>query len=231
MVELIFDQVYYQYPKAKKETLCGVSAVFPAGRTTSIVGQSGAGKSTLLYLISGLDTPKSGEIRLDGKVLQVKDLDDYRRNTVATISQSYLLFPTRTALENVMYPMQLAKTDKQEAIGEARKYLLSVGISEELHDRFPSKLSGGEQQRVAIARCLAAHSPIIAADEPTGNLDEENAREVMRILTDLAHNYGKTVIIVTHDRVLAEETDIQYRLAYGKLLEVRTDDDNVNLDI
>lgn len=222
MAELIFDQVHYQYPKAKKETLCGVSAVFLAEKTTSIVGQSGAGKSTLLYLISGLDTPKSGEVRLDGKELQAKDLDSYRRNTVATISQSYLLFPTRTVLENVMYPMQLAKMDKKAAVKEAREHLLSVGIEKELHDRLPSKLSGGEQQRVAIARCLAAHSPIIAADEPTGNLDEENAREVMRILTDLAHNQGKTVIIVTHDRVLAEQTDWQYRLEYGKLHKIRS---------
>ena len=221
MAELIFEQVHYQYPKANKETLCGVTAVFLAGKTTSIVGQSGAGKSTLLYLISGLDTPKSGEVRLDGKELQAKDLDSYRRNTVATISQSYLLFPTRTVLENVMYPMELAKMDKKAAVREAREHLLSVGIQEELHDRLPSKLSGGEQQRVAIARCLAAHSPIIAADEPTGNLDEENAREVMRILSDLAHNQGKTVIIVTHDRVLAEQTDWQYRLEYGKLNKVR----------
>ncbi len=220
MAELKLDQVHYQYPKAKKETLCGVDAVFQAGKITSIVGQSGAGKSTLLYLISGLDTPKSGRVLLDGKELQAKDLDAYRRSTVATISQSYLLFPTRTALENVLYPMQLAKLDKETAIAEAREHLLAVGIQKELHDRLPSKLSGGEQQRVAIARCLAAHSSIIAADEPTGNLDEENAREVMRILTDLAHDQGKTVILVTHDRTLAEQTDCQYRLEYGKLCEI-----------
>lgn len=221
MAELILDQVHYQYPKAKKETLCGASAVFLAGKTSSIVGQSGAGKSTLLYLISGLDSPKSGQVFWDGKELTARDLDAYRRNTVATISQSYLLFPTRTVLENVLYPMELAKVEKQRAIEEAREHLLSVGIQKELHDRLPSKLSGGEQQRVAIARCLAAHSKIIAADEPTGNLDEENSREVMRILTDLAHNQGKIVIIVTHDRVLAEQTDMQYRLEYGKLRIVR----------
>ena len=221
MAELIFDQVYYRYSGAKKETLCGVNAAFLPGKTTSIVGQSGAGKSTLLYLISGLDIPKSGEVRLDGKELKAKDLDNYRRNIVATISQSYLLFPTRTVYENVIYPMQLAKMDKKVAADEARAHLLSVGIEKELHDRLPSKLSGGEQQRVAIARCLAAHSFIIAADEPTGNLDEENAREVMRILTDLAHNHGKTVIVVTHDRELAEQTDRQYRLECGKLYKIR----------
>lgn len=161
MAELILEQVHYQYPKAKKETLRGVDAVFPAGKICSIVGQSGAGKSTLLYLISGLDTPKSGRILLDGKELTARDLDTYRRSTVATISQSYLLFPTRTALENVLYPMQLAKRDKQETIAETTEYLLSVGIQKDLHNRLPSKLSGSEQQRVAIARCLAARSQII----------------------------------------------------------------------
>ncbi len=221
MAELILDQVHYQYSRARKETLCGVDAVFPAGKLTSIVGQSGAGKSTLLYLISGLDTPKSGRVLLDGRELEAKDLDTYRRSTVATISQSYLLFPTRTALENVLYPMQLAGMGKEEAIAEAREHLLAVGIQKEQHGRLPSKLSGGEQQRVAIARCLAAHSSIIAADEPTGNLDEENAREVMRILIGLAHGQGKTVIIVTHDRVLSEQTDCRYRLEYGKLIEIR----------
>lgn len=215
MAELMLDQVHYQYPKARKETLKGVDAVFPAGTISSIVGQSGAGKSTLLYLVSGLDTATSGRILLDGKELLARDLDAYRRSVVATISQSYLLFPTRTALENVLYPMQLAKMNQQEAVKEATEHLLAVGIQKELHDRLPSKLSGGEQQRVAIARCLAAHSQIIAADEPTGNLDEENSREVMNILTDLAHNLGKTVIIVTHDRILAERTDLQYHLEYG----------------
>ena len=123
MIELVVDQVHYQYPKAKKETLRGVDAVFPAGKTSSIVGQSGAGKSTLLYLISGLDVCTSGRILLNGKELLARDLDSYRRNTVATISQSYLLFPTRTVLENVLYPLQLAKTEKQAAVAEATKHL------------------------------------------------------------------------------------------------------------
>lgn len=217
MTELILEQVHYQYPKAKRETLRGVDAVFRGGETASIVGYSGAGKSTLLYLISGLDRPKSGRVLLDGA--ELRDLDAYRRSTVATISQSYLLFPTRTILENVLYPLQLAKTDRKQAEEEARAHLLSVGIGRELHDRLPNKLSGGEQQRGAIARCLAAHSQIIAADEPTGNLDEENSNAVMKLLTDLAHEQGKTVIIVTHDRTLAAQTDRQYRLEDGLLLQ------------
>ena len=144
-------------------------------------------------------------------------LDGYRRTEVATIAQNYLLFPTRTTLENVLYPLELAKVEKTAALEEARRHLESVGIPEELHHRLPSKLSGGEQQRVAIARALASHSNVIAADEPTGNLDEENADAVMTLLKKLAHEDGKTVIVVTHDRLLAEEADRCYRIKRGKI--------------
>ena len=144
-------------------------------------------------------------------------LDGYRRTEVATIAQNYLLFPTRTALENVLYPLELAKVEKNAALQEAKRHLASVGIPEELHHRLPSRLSGGEQQRVAIARALASHSNVIAADEPTGNLDEENADAVMALLKKLAHEEGKTVIVVTHDRLLAEEADRCYRIKRGKI--------------
>ena len=171
----------------------------------------------MMYLLSGLDVPTQGEILYNGKPLHREMLDDYRRKDCSTIAQSYLLFPTRTALENVLYPMELAGQDKAEATQKAKEYLLSVGIAPELHNRLPGKMSGGEQQRVAIARCLAANADIIAADEPTGNLDEENADAVLALLKDLAHNKGKTVIIVTHDRYIADEADRQYRLEKGKL--------------
>ena len=144
-------------------------------------------------------------------------LDDYRRKESATIAQSYLLFPTRTALENVEYPLRLAGVDKDAARKEAREHLLSVGIGEELHNRLPVRLSGGEQQRVAIARCLATHSNIIAADEPTGNLDEENAEAVVELLLELAHTQNKTIILVTHDSYVAERCDLRMRLRSGTL--------------
>lgn len=219
MTELVLENVFYAYPGTKKDILKGVDAHMEKGTVTAICGQSGAGKSTLLYLLSGLDVAKSGKVQYREKVLELSYLDEYRRKEVATISQSYLLFPTRTALENVMYPMQLASVEKEEAKKRAEEKLLSVGVKKELHNRLPSKLSGGEQQRVAIARCLAAQSNLIVADEPTGNLDEENARAIMNLLMDLAHKEGKTIVLVTHDPHIAGLADVQYRLEYGKLTQ------------
>ena len=219
MAELILEQVTYRYPGTKSDVLKGVDAVFPEGTVTAVMGRSGAGKSTMLYLLSGLDVPTGGRILYNGQELKKSMLDSYRRKESATIAQNYLLFPTRTVLENVLYPMQLAKMEKDAALAEAKQHLQSVGIPEELHDRLPSKLSGGEQQRVAIARALASHANVIAADEPTGNLDEENADAVMALLKHLAHDEGKTVIVVTHDRLLAEEADRYYRLRHGRIAE------------
>ena len=190
MAELILKEVFYRYPGTKKDVLQGVDAVFPEGTVTAVMGRSGAGKSTMLYLLAGLDVPTQGMILYNGQELKKAMLDGYRRTEVATIAQNYLLFPTRTALENVQYPLELAKVEKNAALQEARRHLQSVGIPDELHHRLPSRLSGGEQQRVAIARALASHSNVIAADEPTGNLDEENADAVMTLLKKLAHEEG-----------------------------------------
>ena len=220
MADLILENVTYRYPGTKTDILKGVDAVFPTGAVTAVMGRSGAGKSTMLYLLSGLDVPTTGRILYNGEELKKSMLDGYRRRECATIAQNYLLFPTRTVLENVLYPMELAKMEKKAAIAEAKEHLLSVGIPEELHNRLPNKLSGGEQQRVAIARALASHSNVIAADEPTGNLDEENADAVMDLLKKLAHEQGKTVIVVTHDRLLAEEAARYYRLQKGKIVEL-----------
>ena len=217
MAELILKEVFYRYPGTKTDVLKGVDAVFPEGTVTAVMGRSGAGKSTMLYLLAGLDVPTQGSILYNGQELKRAMLDGYRRSEVATIAQNYLLFPTRTALENVLYPLELAKVEKNAALEEAKRHLESVGIPEELHHRLPAKLSGGEQQRVAIARALASHSNVIAADEPTGNLDEENADAVMTLLKKLAHEDGKTVIVVTHDRLLAEEADRCYRIKRGKI--------------
>ena len=220
MAELILEKVTYRYPGTRKDVLKGVDAVFPAGTVTTVMGRSGAGKSTMLYLLAGLDVPTTGRILYNGQELQKSMLDGYRRTEAATIAQNYLLFPTRTVLENVLYPMELVKVPHEEAVAEAKKHLASVGIPEELHNRLPSRLSGGEQQRVAIARALASNANVIAADEPTGNLDEENADAVMELLKDLAHNQGKTVIIVTHDSAVAEAADLSLKLRSGKLQAV-----------
>ncbi len=217
MAELTLQNVFYRYPGTKQDVLKGVDAHFPQGKLIAVCGRSGAGKSTLLYLLSGLDVPTGGEILYNGQPLTRKMLDDYRRKDAATIAQSYLLFSTRTALENVLYPMELAGADKAQALEKARQALALVGLGEELYDRLPGKLSGGEQQRVAIARCLCASAHVIAADEPTGNLDEENADAVLELLKELAHTHGKTVIVVTHDNELARQCDLRYRMRAGKL--------------
>ena len=217
MSELIMEGVCYRYPGTKKEILTGVDAVFRPWTVTTIMGRSGAGKSTTLYLLAGLDSPTAGRILYGGTPLQRSMLDSYRRTEAATIAQNYLLFPTRTVLENVLYPLLLSGMSKSEAIAEAKGCLGSVGIPLELYHRLPAKLSGGEQQRVAIARALASHAKVITADEPTGNLDEENAELVMKLLKKLAHEQGKTVIIVTHDSAVAEESDLVLRLKGGKL--------------
>lgn len=204
-------------PEQKKDILNGVNAEFPEGKVTAIMGRSGAGKSTTLYLLAGLDVPYKGRILYNGKELSRSMLDSYRRNETATIAQNYLLFPTRTVLENVLYPFGLSKIPHDEALKKAKSYLGAVDIPEELYNRIPAKLSGGEQQRVAIARALASDAKVIAADEPTGNLDEENAEAVMELMKNLAHEKGKTVIIVTHDSAIAEAADMVMKLRNGKL--------------
>lgn len=218
MAELILKEVFYRYPGTKTDVLKGVDAVFPEGTVTAVMGRSGAGKSTMLYLLAGLDVPTQGNILYNGQELKRAMLDGYRRTEVATIAQNYLLFPTRTALENVLYPLELAKVEKTAALQEAKRHLESVGIPEELHHRLPAKLSGGEQQRVAIARALASDAKIILADEPTGNLDTENSDLVFELLHRLAHEEGYCVIVVTHDLSIADKADEVLRLKDGCLV-------------
>lgn len=217
MAKLIMEDVFYRYPGTKKDILNGVNAEFPEGKVTAIMGRSGTGKSTTLYLLAGLDVPYKGRILYNGKELSRSILDSYRRNETVTIAQNYLLFPTRTVLENVLYPFGLSKIPHDEALKKAKSYLGAVDIPEELYNRIPAKLSGGEQQRVAIARALASDAKVIAADESTGNLDEENAEAVMELLKNLANEKGKTVIIVTHDSAVAEAADMVMKLRNGKL--------------
>jgi putative ABC transport system ATP-binding protein len=146
------------------------------------------------------------------------DLDRYRRERVSMIFQAFQLFPLLTALENVCYPMMLVGLEKKASVERAKKYLDSVGIDGEKHNRYPSNLSGGEQQRVAIARSLATGAKLILADEPTGNLDVANGKAVMEILSGLAHNDGYCVIVVTHDLDIAAASDDVFRMSDGEFV-------------
>ncbi len=193
----------FQSVNAVKNVTCS----FEQGKCYAIVGKSGSGKTTFLSLLAGLELPTQGKVLFDEKSTCDMDCDEYRRDHVAVIYQSYNLFPLLTALENVMYPLKLKKVSKNEALEKAKKELTAVGIAPDQFKRYPSQLSGGEQQRVAIARALAAGNQIILADEPTGNLDITNSEQVVEILMRLAHEEGRCVIVITHDLEIASQMD------------------------
>ena len=217
MAELTLHRVSYRYPRAARDALQGVECRFRAGEVAAVVGPSGSGKTTLLSIMAGLDRPSGGEVLVDGKKLSEMDLDDYRRQYVSVIFQAFHLFPLLTVLENVCFPLELLGAGEKGAREQARRNLELVGIAEEKHRRYPSQLSGGEQQRVAIARALSSGAGILLADEPTGNLDGENSRNIVDILTRLAHEGGYCVVIVTHDPAIAEAADAVYTVADGVL--------------
>lgn len=219
MSELMIENVSYRYKNADRLALNGVSCAFKPGQVTAVVGPSGSGKTTLLSIMAGLDRPEEGQVLLNGNNLSGMDLDAYRRQDVSVIFQAFQLFPLLTVMENVCYPMELNEVALKDAKKRAKTLLSSVGIQEEKLRRFPANLSGGEQQRVAIARSLATGAGILLADEPTGNLDGENSRNVVEILTRLAHEEGYCVIIVTHDPAIAEASDVVYRMVDGILLQ------------
>ena len=217
MAELTLHRVSYRYPRAARDALQGVECRFRAGEVAAVVGPSGSGKTTLLSIMAGLDRPSGGEVLVDGKKLSEMDLDDYRRQYVSVIFQAFHLFPLLTVLENVCFPLELLGAGEKGAREQARRNLELVGIAEEKHRRYPSQLSGGEQQRVAIARALSSGAGILLADEPTGNLDGENSRNIVDILTRLAHEGGYCVVIVTHDPAIADAADVVYTVADGEL--------------
>ena len=212
MSNLSLLNVSYTYKGASEPAVSGVSFEFERGKLYAISGASGSGKSTLLSILAGLDMPSGGKALFNEKDLAEMDLDRYRRESIAMVFQAFHLFPLLTVTENVCYPLELCGVKPNEAKPRAEKLLESVGISREQMRRFPAKLSGGEQQRVAIARCLAAGAKTILADEPTGNLDAANAERVMNIFRTLARKQNYCVIIVTHDAKIAESADVVLRM-------------------
>ena len=193
----------------------GVSYDFEPGKLYAIIGKSGSGKTTLMSLMAGLDLPTEGEIFVDGKSTREWDRNALRRDGVSVIYQNYNLFPLLTVTENIQYPLHLKKMKKPEARALAKEMRERVELPESYDNRLPAHLSGGEQQRVAIARTLAQGCKIILADEPTGNLDTANTANIVAILKDLAHTDGCTVIIVTHDPAVAKEADTVLQMKDG----------------
>ncbi len=205
----------YQTVKA----LQGVSCEFEPGQAYAIVGRSGSGKTTLLSLLAGLDLPDSGEIAFEGQQTRELDRDQYRREKVSVVYQAFHLFPLLTALENVMYPMELSGVKHKEAKARAKELLRRVELPEKIEKQYPKMMSGGEQQRVAIARALASNAKVLLADEPTGNLDSENSKNIIDILLKLAHEEGRCVILITHDNEIAAQADHVLRLKDGAVVE------------
>jgi putative ABC transport system ATP-binding protein len=193
----------------------------PAGQFVAVVGPSGSGKSTLLSLVAGLDYPTTGDIRLAGEyITQMREdeLARLRRAKVGFIFQSFHLIPSLTAYENILVPMEIAKLPKAR---ERAQFLLDeVGLHERGH-HYPSQLSGGEQQRVAIARAFSNAPAILLADEPTGNLDSKNGAHIFELLVKLNRDHGTTLLLVTHDQVLAERADRVISLSEGRIAEDR----------
>ena len=181
------------------------------------MGPSGSGKSTLLALMAGLDRPSEGQVILDGREIQDLSEDDLallRRRTIGFVFQSFQLLSNLTARENVLLPLELAETP--DARSRAEQLLSAVGLGARGH-HYPSQLSGGEQQRVALARALSNDPPILLADEPTGNLDAGNGQHVMELLLEIRRSRGATLVLATHDPVLAARADAVLRLRGGRV--------------
>lgn len=219
MATLRLEHVSYRYKDGDRAAVDDVTCTFEPGSLTAVIGPSGSGKTTLLSLMAGLDRPTQGAVWIDEENLSALDLDQYRRERISMVFQAFHLFPLFTAVENVCYPMELTGISQTEARQRAVELLRSVGIEEEKQRRYPAHLSGGEQQRVAIARALFTGAKVLLADEPTGNLDTANGSKIIEILSNLAHEEGYCVVIVTHDLSIAEASDVVFQMQDGALTQ------------
>lgn len=201
----IKDVTYYYKSQKDKVILNHISYSFEKGKMYAVLGASGSGKTTLLSLLAGLDVPVEGEIRMDGENIMGKGLNAHRKENISLVFQNYNLIDYLTPVENVRLggkedPMSLLK---------------AMGLDEAQSRRNVMQLSGGQQQRVAIARALAGNAPVLLADEPTGNLDEDTANEIIAVFAELAHKQNKCVIVVTHSKELARQADVILTLGKG----------------
>lgn len=207
---LEIKNVAYNYSDSNENVLSSVNQKFEIGKFYAIIGKSGEGKSTLLSLLAGLDKPQKGQILFKGEDIEKDGYSNHRKNNISLVFQNYNLIDYLTPLENV----RLVNKNASE------KILLDLGLDKSQINRNVMKLSGGQQQRVAIARALSSIAPIILADEPTGNLDDETASEIIKILKKLAKEKNKCVIVVTHSKEVANSADIILKLSDKKLKKI-----------
>jgi len=201
----------------RHDILKNINVSFHKGNFYTIIGPSGSGKTTFLALASALDIPKDGTVLYEGKDIKKIGLTRFRNKFVSIVFQSYNLLPYMTALQNVLTAMEITGSRQKNKKNFALDMLQRVGISEEQARQKVLTLSGGQQQRISIARALCCEADLIVADEPTGNLDEDTAQEIVDLLQTLAHNEGKCVIVVTHDPNIAKKSDITIKLSKGNL--------------
>lgn len=215
---LELTNVSYRYDDAAKDDYVfkNLSYTFETGKVYAIKGKSGSGKTTLLSLISGLEKCSEGKIIFDGKDLKKMNLDEYRSTHIGIVFQSYNLLPYLTALENITLAMDISKEKIDNPKEKALQLMQKVGLDESYANRKILKLSGGEQQRIAIARSLAYDAKMIVADEPTGNLDKDTENDIMSILKDLAKKDNKCIIIVTHSDNVCKQADVIHELKKQK---------------
>ena len=218
---LTLSKVAYRYDGTNKDVLKNVNATFDKGKVYAIVGKSGSGKSTLLSLIAGLDVCSGGSISYNQQDLRKLDRDEYRAKSIGVIFQAYNLITNATAVENIVLSMNISGSKAPNKKEFAYELLEKVGIDRETANRKILKLSGGEQQRVGIARALSSNPDILVADEPTGNLDDATETEVLNILTGLVREEDKCVIIVTHSKKVASVADEMWSMKNGCLSVVK----------
>lgn len=214
------------------EVLKGIDLHIDKGEVVSIVGPSGAGKTTLLQIIGTLDRPDAGTITIDGidvSKLSSKKLSDFRNQHIGFVFQFHQLLPEFTAIENIMIPAYIAGASHREARQRAQELLEFMGLSDRASHK-PNELSGGEKQRVAVARALMNHPAVILADEPSGSLDSKNKEELHQLFFDLRDKFGQTFVIVTHDEQLASITDRTIHMRDGQLENLEELDKLVELD-
>lgn len=222
MISVILENVKKVYKNADEEVwaLKGINITIEKGQMVAVMGPSGSGKSTLLHIMGGIDFPTEGKVLING--IQINNLDDktlskFRNENIGFVFQFHYLLPEFTALENVMLPLEIKGEKNPDK--KAREILEKLNLSHRINHK-PSELSGGEQQRVAIARAIANQPSLLIADEPTGNLDSQNAKNVIMILKELNEKKGMTIIIATHDVEIAKYCQYIYYMKDGILIDV-----------
>nr|WP_315529772.1 ABC transporter ATP-binding protein [Carnobacterium maltaromaticum] len=204
--------VGYWYDKGNIPLYQHVNLTFEKGVLYSILGSSGSGKTTFLSLLAGLEKPKEGDILYEGTAISKMGLTKFRNQKVSIVFQAYNLLPYMTALQNIVTAMEITRSKETDKKAYALKMLKKVGISEDLANKNVMKLSGGQQQRIAIVRAMCTDTELIVADEPTGNLDEETSRDIIHLFQELAHKENKCIILVTHEKEVANESDVCIQL-------------------